>query len=303
MTIELASPVGGPKLGSYTRGCLTVIAGGLILSLGVFFIRGADEADAFQYVFWRSIGFTIALVVIASFRGDESPLRQLARLTVAGWVGAASIAFSAMTFILALKVSTFAETFFLCSLAPLVAAGLAPVFVRERLTLGTAIAIAVALAGVYVMVGGDFTGGNWAGRTLALVSAAGFAGYSLATRASASGHLDGMLIAFGLIAMAGAVTALAVTGGPFLPPIQDAAIGFVHGAFVLSLGLWLYGQGSRHISAVTLAMLAQTEAIAAPIWGMLAFGERPGLGVIVGGVIILTAVIGQAADAARRIGR
>jgi len=273
-----------------------------VLSLGVFFIRGAAEADAFQYVFWRSLGFTAALVAVAAMRGTENPARQLARLPLAGWFGGAAIALSAMTFILALKVSSFAETFFLCSLAPLMAAALARPILGERLTTGTLLAIALAVAGVWVMVGGDFTGGNWTGRALALVSAAAFAGYTLATRAAAAQALDALLIAFGLIAAGSAALVLLVVGGPFLPPLSNVLIGFVHGGCVLSLGLWLYGQGSRHVSAVTLTMLAQTEAIAAPIWAALAFGERPGLAVVAGGGMIFAAVVGQAIDAARRVG-
>lgn len=273
-----------------------------MLSLGVFFIRGAAEADAFQYVFWRSVGLTVALIAVAAVRGTDSPLHQLARLPLTGWLGGAAIALSALTFILALKVSSFAETFFLCSLAPLMSVALARPMLGERLTAGTVLAIALAVAGVYVMVGGDFTGGNWIGRTLALVSAAAFAGYTLATRAAAAQSLDALLIAFGLIAAGSAGLVLLWSGGPFLPPLSNVLLGFVHGGCVLSLGLWLYGQGSRHVSAVTLTMLAQTEAIASPVWAALAFGERPGLAVITGGAMIFVAVIGQAIDAARRIG-
>jgi len=284
----------------YVFGCLTIILGGLVLSLGVFFIRGAAGADAFQYIFWRSTGFTLALVTVAAIRGNADPIRQLRDLPLAGWIGGASIALSAMTFILALKVSTFAETFFLCSLAPLMAAALAWPVLRERLTTGTLIAIAVALVGVYVMVGGDFTGGNWVGRGLALFSAVCFAGYTLATRAAKSGQLDALLIAFGLISIVGSAVILFVTGSDLVPPLKDAALAFIHGAVILSLGLWLFGQGSRHVSAVTLTMLAQVEAIASPIWAAIAFRETAGFGVVVGGALIFAAVVGQAVDAARR---
>jgi len=287
-------------LSPYALGCLTIVLGGLILSLGVFFIRSADEADAFQYTFWRGIGLTMSLVIVASLRGEQNPWRQLRSMPLVGWIGGAAIAVSAITFILALKVSTFAETFFLCSLAPLMAVALARPLLGERWTAGTLAAIGTAVVGVYVMVGGDLAGGNWTGRTLALVSAAAFAGYTLATRSSGSGSLDALLIAFGIITVLLSTGALLVRGGPFLPSLADMAIGCCQGAVVLSLGLWLFGQGSRHVSAVTLTMLAQTEAVISPVWAALAFGERPGWAVIAGGSLILAAVVGQAADAARR---
>lgn len=286
---------------AHTVGCLTVIAGGLVLSLGVFFIRSASESDAFQYVFWRSFGFTLALVTVAAFRGETDPWQQLRTLSKRGWIGGACIAASAMTFIMALKVSTFAETFFLCSLAPLMTAVLARPMLGERMTVGTLIAIAIALTGVYVMVGGDLTGGNWYGRGLALVSAVAFAGYTLATRASRAGQLDALLIAFGIVTITTSAGILVMKGGDFLPPLREVAIAFAHGLVVLSLGLWLYGQGSRNVSAVTLTMLAQTEAIASPIFAAIAFNEWPSFAVVTGGALILAAVVGQAADAARRV--
>jgi drug/metabolite transporter, DME family len=83
----------------------------------------------------------------------------------------------------------------------------------------------------------------------------------------------------------------------------DAAIAVLHGAFILSAGLFLFGQGSRFIPGVTFTMLAQAEAVFSPIWGALFFGERPGLGVIIGGALILTAVVVQAIDGARQITR
>lgn len=288
-------------LSPYAIGCLTVIAGGLVLSLGVFCIRSAPDADPFQYVLWRAVGFVSALTIVASLRGSSNAFAQLRSLGPLDWVGAASMAGSATTFIMALKVSTFAEVFFICSLAPLITAALAFVVLRERLAWSTLVAIVVALAGVYIMVEGDFAGGNWVGRALGLAAGVFFASYTLATRAAKSTQLDAMLIGFGLISIVVAVGALTLQGKPYLPSTGSAALAVFHGFMVLSLGLWLYGQGSRSVSAVTLSMLAQTEAVASPVFAAIAFRETVGAAVIAGGGLIFGAVVGQAIAASRQV--
>ena len=76
--------------------------------------------------------------------------------------------------------------------------------------------------------------------------------------------------------------------------MTDVAIAFCHGALLLSAGLFLFGQGSRYISAVTFTMLAQAEAVLSPVWGYLYFAETPTQATIIGGTLILSAVVLQA---------
>lgn len=300
----MPSDTRGRLPGRFLLGCLLVVAGGCVLSLGVFAIRGASEATTAQYIFWRALGFTAAMWVVAALGGSgRSPFKQLQQMSGFGLAGALAMAVSAGTFITAVRVSTFAETFFICSLAPLVSAALAWPLLRERIGPWTGVAIALAVAGVYVMVGGAIEGGNWTGRLLAIASCLAFAIYTLSTRGASERDLDAMLIAFGTVTIIGAAAVLLVRLEPLVParPIE-AAFALAHGALILSLGLWLYGQGSRHVSAVTLTMLAQTEAVASPLVAYLFFDETPTTGVVIGGAIILAAVVVQALDGRNRAG-
>jgi len=73
----------------------------------------------------------------------------------------------------------------------------------------------------------------------------------------------------------------------------------LHGGVFLATGLVLFARGSRVVPGVTLVMLAQAETVAAPIWTYLCFSETTTLAVIVGGALILMAVLMQASDQAR----
>ena len=278
----------------YLRGCAYVILAGLILSLGVFCVRNATSSNAWQYIFWRAIGFTTALVIVATLREKRSPLRQLASLDRMAWIACFCMALSQVTFISSIKAATFAEVFLICSLAPMMAAALAWPLLRERIGWTTVVAIIIGFAGVYLMTGGEFNSANINGQLIAVVSMLGFAGYTLFTRGSRPEDLDATLIGVGILTAVAGVAAITLVDLPLIPSTTDVAIAFLHGALLLSAGLFLFGQGSRHVSAVTFTMLAQAEAVLSPIWGFLYFAETPTQATIIGGALILSAVILQA---------
>lgn len=278
----------------YLLGCLIIVAGGLVLSLGAFTVRLAPDAGPWQYTGWRAFAFIGAMWLIARLRESRAPSMQLRQLRPIAWIGALMLALASTTFIAAIKTTTLAETFFLCSLSPLIAAALARPILGERMSGSTLIAVALGILGVLVMVEGRLAGGNWSGRVLALLSALGFAGYSLAARGSLPRDLNATLIVFGILSAVVGIGATLALGEPLVPPVRDIVMALIHGAAVLSLGLALFAQGSRFVSAVTLAVLAQTEAVFGPLWGFLFFSEVPTLGTVGGGGIILAAVVLQA---------
>lgn len=278
----------------YLRGCAYVILAGLILSLGVFCVRNATSSNSWQYIFWRALGFTTTLVIVATLREKRSPLRQLASLDRMAWIACFCMALSQVTFISSIKAATFAEVFLICSLAPMMAAALAWPLLRERIGWTTVVAVIIGFAGVYLMTGGEFNSANINGQLIAVVSMLGFAGYTLFTRGSRPEDLDATLIGVGILTAVAGVAAIILADLPLIPSTTDVAIAFLHGALLLSAGLFLFGQGSRYVSAVTFTMLAQAEAVLSPIWGFLYFAETPTQATIIGGALILSAVILQA---------
>ena len=294
---------------SYWGGCSLVIAGGLVLSLGILCLRAASASDAWQYLFWRGIGFGCALFVLAAWRRASSPLAQIKRLGAFAWISVAALVASQVLFVAAIKSGSTAEVFFLMSLAPLMAAVLARPLLGEHIGIFGMSAIAVALGGVALMSGlslsideiGRSTGeGGWLARALAVGTAFTFALYSLATRGARAQDLDAALVAVGIVTALVCAVALLWLGLPLAASLGDAALALLHGGVFLALGLVLFARGSRFVPGVTLVMLAQAETVAAPIWTYLVFNETTTPAVILGGALILFAVIMQASDQARR---
>jgi DME family drug/metabolite transporter len=294
---------------SYSAGCILVVLAGLVLSLGVLCIRGASASDAWQYLFWRALGFGLVLSLVAAQRHGTNPFEQIRRLGGFAWVSVFAMVVSQVCFVGAIKSGSTAEVFFLMSLAPLMAAVLARPLLGERIGVLGVLAIGVALGGVVLMSGlslkpeGLLSGlweGEWLARILALGTAFSFALYSLATRGARPEDLDAALVAVGIVTALVSATVLLGLGLPFVASLRDAALGLLHGGVFLAIGLVMFARGSRVVPGVTLVMLAQAETVAAPIWTYLVFNETTTLAVIVGGALILAAVIIQASDGARR---
>jgi drug/metabolite transporter (DMT)-like permease len=293
------SPATSAPGSAYLTGCGFVLSAGLVLSLGVLCIRGAGESEAFQYLFWRAMGFTAAVTLIAACRHIANPVEQVMRMGRYGWLAAATMVLSQVAFIAAIKVATVAEVFFLFSLAPLIAAVLAFPLLGERIGALGGLAVATAIGGVALMTGGGLHDGKWEGRALALGGALGFALYSLSLRRVPASDLDAVLVASGALTLLAAGSVVLLNGTPFLVPLGNIGLAMLHGGVILAVGLLLMGWASRSVPGVTLIMLAQSESIAAPVWSYLFLNETPARGVIFGGMLILSAVVLQAKDGAR----
>jgi len=170
------------------------------------------------------------------------------------------------------------------------------------------LAIAVALGGVALMRGLSLNAdkgwsaveGPWLARALALGTAFTFALYLLATRGARAQDLDAALVAVGIVTALVCAIALLWLGLPIAANLSDVALALLHGGVILALGLVLLARGSRVVPGVTMVMLAQAETVAAPIWTYLVFNETTTPAVILGGALILFAVLMQASDQARR---
>ena len=83
-------------------------------------------------------------------------------------------------------------------------------------------------------------------------------------------------------------------GNALLPPAKDTAWALLHGGVFIVAGTILFNVASRTVPAVAMTIFAQSETVFVPIWAFLVVSERPKLSAVLGGAIILAAVIGKA---------
>jgi drug/metabolite transporter (DMT)-like permease len=171
----------------------------------------------------------------------------------------------------------------------------------ERVDLRTMIAMLVSVFGVYVMVAKSIGGGSYLGNALGIAIGVFYAMAVVVTR---YGRAVQMLPASCLAAVFAAILSFGVlTLGHHQPwPVAPIDLAWLagFGGGQMAVGMLMFTYGVRLIPAAESALLSIIEAVSAPIWVFFFFAEDPGIRAIVGGYIVLSAVIIYAALDLRR---
>jgi drug/metabolite transporter (DMT)-like permease len=95
-------------------------------------------------------------------------------------------------------------------------------------------------------------------------------------------------------AMGAVVTAL--VGFSFSPAhpgvtAYDLCVLAAFGATTLCIAFLLFMEGAKHIPPAEAGLIAMLDVVLGPLWVFLAFGEQPGPMAIVGGTLVLGALV------------
>ena len=272
----------------YRLGVALVTASAFIWSTAGFFTR-LIVADTWTLLFWRSVFGALFLLSALVRQEGQGVLGAIRGMRWPGWAVAILSTGIILTYLSALRLTAVADVMIIQATLPFVVAGLAWLAMRERASRPTLVASAVATVGVAAMLGGAPLAGNPWGVTLAFAATVFYAGVLVLLR----WHRDVPMTAAALLA---ALLGAAVTW-PFAQPmavsIADLFYLMVFGATQTGLAFLLLTKGSRLIAATETALISALETPLAPVWVWLAFGEVPTAAAMVGGIIVLSAVVGH----------
>jgi DME family drug/metabolite transporter len=287
------------KLPPATVGSLFALSAGAIWSFGAIIARVADRSDAFQYLIWRSVGIVVVIELLAVVRG-RSP-RIVEAFTSGRRMMAANVMLllASLGFVYAVKTTSAANAAFLGSTTPLFGVIVARLFLGERINRRTGGAIALAFSGLMIMVVGDLQVGNIVGDLAALSAAVGFASYTAVVRSAPHRDWAPVLPGYALmmIVICGVVTL--ANGKTLAPPAYDVSLALLHGGLFIVGGTLLYNSASKSVPAAAMTVFAQTEMVLVPVWAFLVLAEVPETATLIGGTIIMIAVVGKAVLDAR----
>ena len=246
----------------------------------------------FKYVEWPGLaaasgrgliaGLFLLVVCWRSLRFTWSPMQLAA---------AAVYAACTLLFAMANKMTTAANAILLQYTAPMWAALLGAWFLHERPTKGDWLTIAVVFGGLGLFLYDGLQLGQLAGILVAIASGIGFAGVPIMLRKQPAGSTVEPLILGNLL---GALIGLpALLSAPALPASGWGALVLL-GVVQLGLAYLLYSRAIRHVTALEAVLIPVLEPVLNPLWVMLAVGERPSARSLVGGAIVLGAVLARA---------
>jgi drug/metabolite transporter (DMT)-like permease len=266
---------------------LVVLAALAWSSAGV--LQRSLDLDAATQIAGRAVfaALALALFVAVTERGRVVSATRSIGLAGVGFAGCLAVASGA--FIAALNHTSVARVLFIQAISPVLASLLAWFALKEPIGRRTAISLAAAIAGVALMLGAP-GGGSLTGDLLALLMATGF-GVALVIsrhRKDVSLAPATFLSQLMLIVVFWPLASLGDVSGEDLPEL--AAMG----AGQIGLGLALLSMGARLIPAAQIGLITLLEVVLGPLWVWLAYDEQPTTATLVGGAIVIGAIVFQA---------
>ncbi|NQV60541.1 MAG: DMT family transporter, partial [Alphaproteobacteria bacterium] len=227
------------------------------------------------------------------------PLPSIRKVGLAGLIGALALVFAFTGGIFAIQATTVANAMFLFAAAPFLAALLGLLILRERVRTATWWAMALAMFGIAVMVWEGISLGRMSGNVAALISALGFAVFTIALRWRKLEDMMPTVFLAGVFAVIISASICQLAGYSLLLPAQDIAIALSLGVFQVGAGMVIYTIGSRIVPAAELALLSMTEVVLGPFWVWIFLGETAGAYTLLGGVVLLAAIAANALSGLR----
>ena len=253
--------------------------------------RQLEVASGFEVTFWRSIFAALFVAVTLLVQHKSQALPRLLSLGRFGLISGAMWAVMFSCFMIALTLTTVANTLIVLSVSPLLTAAFARVFLHLHIPFRTWLAILVALVGMVWMFVDGFSQVDAKGLTGMIVAmgvpvAASVNVISLKKAGQSMDLIPAVLIGGVLSALVMLPLAM-----PFQASRHDIFILAVLGFFQLGFPCMLMVRSARSLSAPELSLLALLEVLLGPIWAWLGAAEVPSLATLAGGLVVLVALI------------
>jgi len=269
------------------RGRLFVALAAVALSSAGLFQRELSVSTATQ-VAGRAVFAAVGLFLYVALSERGSVMRAFRAIGRGGIAIVILLALSSGSFLVALNHASVANVLFFQALAPILAAAMGS-FLGDAVSRRTWLAMAVAVAGVAVMVGGPGRP-SLLGQGLSLVVSVSFAATLVITRHRRDVSMAPATCLSQLLVLALAAPFVAPSAAGALDVTLLAALGITQ----IGLGFVFLTIGGRLIPAGEVALITLLEIVLGPLWVWVFLGERPSTATLVGGAIVLAAVLLEA---------
>jgi drug/metabolite transporter (DMT)-like permease len=271
----------------HRTGVALVVAAAVAWSTAPFFTR-LLPFDSWTILFWRGLfggGLIAGVLVVTQGRAG---LRDLVRMGSNGWLVASLSTLGMVCFIPALQLTSVSNVAIIIATGPFVAAAFAWIWLREAVRWQTMLASLVALCGVAIIVGHARASSDILGIALACLMTVAIAAMTVTVRTHRN---TPMVAAAALSNLLGSAISIPFAQGIASVTASDLIILAMFGFFQVALGLTLFVLGSRLLPSGQATLIATLETPLMPFWVWLAFQEVPSSRALVGGALVMGAVI------------
>lgn len=268
------------------RGWALAAFGMLMVSTDSLFIRAADF-DAWTIAVVFGIASTVSLGTVAAVTTPD-PLWRTARdapvplLLVAVLASTSQLAFTG-----AVNNTAVSNVVVIVAATPVLAAIFARIALGERTERRVVVAIVLVIAGIGLVVSGSLGEPTLDGDLLAVLAIVLFSMSVIVWRRHPELNRP-LALAASSAAMAVIALPLASLGdAPWRVFVAAGAMGLVFNP----IGRMSYSTAPKYAPAAEVALFAPVETVAATAWAWLFFAEAPSIRTVVGGLVVIAAVL------------
>lgn len=274
-------------MNNHAKGLLITALGVLFVVPDSLYVRLID-ATPLTIAFWRGMSAGLIILVGLLIAQGTSGFRAVLRTGWPGVIYMVLIGSTAPAFVLAIENTSVANVVFIFASMPIFSAILSRVWlgepIRRRMVL-TMLAVGVGLA-IIAYGSGASEIAHWSGDLFALYVCFAYAAALTAVRKVR----DVSMIPAIPIAYIGAALVLWPFSSPLAPVAEQWHLLLGHGAFIAA-ATCLLTIGPRYISAAEVSLLILLESVLAPILVWAVVGEDPGPWALVGGAVVIGALV------------
>ena len=270
-------------------GPLLIFLGALSLSFGGLIVKSFDGATLWQILFWRSLFFSLTVLTFLIISYKKKTFNSFYESGLPGLFGGIVLSFGFCGYVFAMYNTTVANTNFIISLQILFLAIFGYFFLKEKISVITLSSIVLAISGVFLMVGNSLTPGELSGNLAAFTMPITFAILIMIVRkfptvdmvpAQFVAGISSCLIGF-------------LLSNKLMISSHDIFLGFLAGFFQVGFGFIFITIGARTTPSAMVGIIMLSESVLGPIWAFLFVSEVPSMFGLIGGGIILFAVLLQ----------
>ena len=270
-------------------GPLLIFLGALSLSFGGLIVKSFEGATLWQILFWRSLLFTLTVLAFLIISYKKKTFKSFYDSGLPGLFGGIILSFGFCGYVFAMYNTTVANTNFIISLQILFLAVFGFFFLKEKISAVTLTSIILAITGVLVMVGNSLTPGELSGNLAAFTMPITFAVLIMIVRKYPT--VD-MVPAQFVAGISSCIIGFLLSTKLMISP-NDIFLGFLAGFFQVGFGFIFITIGARTTPSAMVGIIMLSESVLGPVWAFLFVSERPSTFGLIGGAIILFAVLLQ----------
>ncbi len=278
-------------------GYILCLLGGFFLSWGGLIIRSFETQDMWQILLIRSFFFviTLAIFLVLTYRKNTTEIIKTSGFPAI--IAGLFLSLSFVAYIAAMSMTTVANVVFIISTQTIFLAIFGYLFLKEKISLKGFIAIFLALIGMIIMVGNSINQGTLLGNIISFAIPINFTILVMIIRKYP--ELD-MIPAIFYSGIFSGIYGLFLSSSLTFS-MNDILMGFLLGVPQLAFGFICVTIGTKTTQAVTVGLLMLLETIFAPIWVWIFLNEVPPSSVLIGGLIIILAVVLKSFDKSKEI--